>query len=181
MPQINVVAWVIGIAPAIIAIVALYVDGRRNRIALQTQLLLHLNEQWCSDEIKMLRRRVAQNLLRKRSPNYELGELLDFISVICYLYQDKAVNVNCIATQFGWWIVRYWLCAKEWVSNIRAVDPEGWKTFELVAGKLMLLDERRGSMPPSDQELCYFLKVESQLFAMKARAPQPSLRRAVTA
>lgn len=164
MSSLQIVAWIIGVLPALIAIVALIVDRRQNRRALQAQLLLNLNQQWASEEVKVLRRRVAQNLLNHRRPNYELGELLDLISVICYLYRGGAFSTDCLGTQFGWWIIRYWLCAKEWVTEIRSVDSQGWTTVELVAGELMHREEKEGFPAPSEQELSYFLKVESGLF-----------------
>ena len=164
MLQSYVVGWIVGLLPAAIAIVALWVEGRRNRNTHQTQLLINLNEQWCSNETKMLRKRVAQNLLKQKEPNYELGELLDFLSMICFLHDSKAVNEKLLNDQFSWWIVRYWLCAKEWVQGIRSIDPVGWKSVEIVANKLMLQEEKKGFPVPSSKELKYFLEVEAHLF-----------------
>jgi hypothetical protein len=164
MDQSYIVAEVVGILTVVIAIIALLSEGQRNRTTHKTQLLFNLNEQWCSSETKILRKRVAQNLLKKRRPNYELGELLDFISMICYLHKSKAVDTELLSDQFSWWVIRYWLCAKGWVQNIRSIDPDGWKSVEIVANKLMVREEKEGYLLPSSKELKYFLQVEANLF-----------------
>ena len=169
MIQSFIVAEVVGILPAVIAIVALIIEGQRNRTTHQTQLLINLNEQWCSNETKLLRKRVAQKLLRKDNSNYELGELLDLISMICYLHKSKAVDAELLNNQFSWWIIRYWLCAERWIQNIRSIDPEGWKSVEIVANKLIVLEEKEGILLPSSKELKYFLQVEANLFIKIAK------------
>ena len=158
-------SFLLGLVPSAIAVVALYIEGRRNRIALQTELLLNLNEQMNSMEMKRLRRKVAKNLIAKRKPNYELGELLDFYSMVCYLYRCKATNTDLLYNQFGWWIIRYWLCSKEWILNVRIdVDPDGWRNLESVANEFLIRDAKDGHPQPSENMLKRFLELETSLF-----------------
>ncbi len=165
MLELNPISILIGVLPAAIAIIALIVEGRQNRLALQTRLLLDLNKEMCTPELKSLRRKVALNLLKQRKPNFELGELLDYFSMICYLYRVKATNTELLYDQFGWWIVRYWLCARDWVMNVRkTVDPFGWENVEVVANEFIRREKKEGFAYPSDETLAYFLKVESQLY-----------------
>jgi hypothetical protein len=154
----------VGFATLFILIITLIYQVRSNRLTLQTQLLLNLTDQWNNKAIKRLRKRSAQNLLKEKLPNYELGDLLDFFSMICFTYKSEAINTKLLSEQFSWWIVRYWLCAKEWVQNVRSIDPDGWKSVEKVTEQQITEMERDGILPPSDKELNYFLKVEAGLF-----------------
>jgi hypothetical protein len=165
--QPDIIAAAAGILTVIIAIIAILVDGNRNRISRQTQLLLGLSEQWNSKDTKALRRAASQNLIKKRLPNYELSELLDFLSMICFLYGSNGFDNKMLTNQFGWWILRYWLCAKEWVEKVRVIDPGGWQSVETIANKLME-ELKRDKFPiPNDDELKVFLKIESILFVRK--------------
>lgn len=157
-------SFLLGLVPSLVAVIALYFEGRRNRIALQTELLLNLNEQICSRDMKLLRKKVAINLLQDRKPNYELGELLDFFSMVCYLYRCRATNTDLLYNQFGWWIVRYWLCAREWIKNVRIVDPDGWVTMESVSEEFIAREMKDGHPMLSDAMLKKFLEVEAGLF-----------------
>lgn len=157
----TILAFFIGLIPALVVLI---VEGRRNRITLQANLLLNLNEQWCSTEMKMLRKAASRKLLRNAIPNYELGELLDFFSMICYLYRARATNADLLYKQFGWWIIGYWLASKDWIQNARNIDPDGWKTFEEVAKSFVAREEVSKYPLPTNEVLRLFLTLETKLF-----------------
>jgi hypothetical protein len=155
-------AWV-GILAGPIAITGLVLEARRHRLALQTDLLMRLDARLGSVEVRSWRREAARKLIAGERANYELDDVLDFLGTISFLYERRAIDKDLAYRQFSWWLIRYWLCGREWVAEGRKEDPLWCDTLERVANKLMEVERRRGYPPYSEDMLRSFLQDEARL------------------
>lgn len=162
--SIGDIASTFSIVAVFIAIVALVIESRRDRLALQTDLLLRLDEKLHATGFKSLRRAAAQKLLVDERPNYELEEVLELLSTIAFLYERKALDSDLTYKQFSYWIDRYWVCGKSYVvETSRKYDPLSHKTLEKVAEIFIKTELRSGYPPFSDEVIQAFLQDEAHL------------------
>jgi len=152
-PPISDLASVFGIVAVLVAIVALVMESRRDRFALQADLLLRLDEKLHSPELKSLRRIAAEKLLHNENPNYELEEVLDYLSTIAFFYERKAIDTDLTYKNFSYWLGRYWLCGRTYVvEESRKHDPQGYQTLEKVA-EVFVQRELKSGYPPFGEEI----------------------------
>ncbi|GAP09474.1 hypothetical protein BECAL_00618 [Bellilinea caldifistulae] len=150
------------ILAVLVSIIALVVEIRRDRLALQVDLLLRLDDKLHSPEFKALRQVAAQKLLSNERPNYELEDLLELFSTIAFLYERKAIDADLAFVHFSYWLDRYWLCARNYVEEeSRKYDPLSYKTLERVAQLFVEKELKSGYPPFSEEVLQNFLKEET--------------------
>ena len=162
--MISDLASLFSMLAVLIAIIALVVEGKRERFALQADHLLRLDEKLHSPGSRSLRRAAARKLSRNKKPNYELEEVLEHLSTIAFFFQRKAIDSDLTFKQFSYWLVRYWLCGRGYVLEVsRKYDPQSYATLEQVADQF-IRDELKGGHPPFDEALLQaFLQEESGL------------------
>ncbi|MCX6565666.1 MAG: hypothetical protein NTW38_04470 [Candidatus Aminicenantes bacterium] len=148
------------------AIVALVIEGRRSRIALQTDLLMTYYDKFYSPEMKQLRKTAAEKLLLNQFPNFELEDVLDYFGIIAVLLQRKVIDFKLAFGLFDWWILRYWGCAERYIQTRRedAMDPdmEMWTVLEGMVTQLGAHRIKKESPEISEDCLKRFLFEESR-------------------
>ncbi len=158
-------AIVISSTAVVVAVIALIVQTRNARIALQTQALLSLSERFDSAEMRAIRRRAASNLLAMKPSDDELADILDFLSSIAFLRSKGAIDRALAYNQFSWWMVRYWHAASPFIVEERERDPQSWTMLERVVSELEKIEEHEG-LPPdaySAEKIREFLSREARL------------------
>lgn len=151
-------ASLFGIIAVFVAILALVIESRRERLILQTDLLLRLDEKLHSSEYLSLRRIAAQKILVGETQNYELEGVLELLSTIAFLYDRKAIDTDLTYKQFAYWLDRFWLCGKSFVyEESRKYDPLSYKTLERIAEKFIMKELESGYPPFSQEVLASFL------------------------
>jgi hypothetical protein len=155
-----------GLFSVTVAVVALLLQGRRARIALQTELLLKYYDRFYSPEMHKMRQTAARQLLEGKSPNYELEDVLDYFGIIGALLERGALDHELAYGLFDWWILRYWSCAEEYVKARRQSsadpDPEMWAYLGRLVGELRRYRKKHGSGAISKSALRGFLEEEAR-------------------
>jgi len=115
-----------------------------------------------SHEIRSLRRTAAKKLLTGETPNYELNDVLNFFGTVSFLVESKAINPDLAYKEFSWWLIRYFMCARDHIMEERVTnDPQGWITLEKVALRLIEQEQKRGYPPDSySKEVLHLFLVE---------------------
>lgn len=148
----------------LITLITLVVENRRARVSLQTDLQLRLEDKLHSAEYRAIRRKAAAKLLKNRKPNLELEAVLELLSTIVYFCERKAIDGDWAYQQFGYWIDRYWLCARQYVEEeSRRYDPHSYRTLERVATGFISKERKDGYSPYSEEALNAFLCEEKGL------------------
>ena len=141
------VGTIVSLMAVVFAIVTLSIETRQSRIALQTDALLRLAEQFDSDRMRKLRR-IGANGMLKQAPGYEdvctLDEILEFFGEIAFLRKQNALDDDLVFNQFSGWAIRYWLCSTERVRQVRIQDPLGWVTLEKFVKALHARERKEG-------------------------------------
>lgn len=162
--NINDWASLFSIIAVLITLIAFIIESRSGRLALQTDLLLRLDEKLHSSEMMQLRSKASQKLLSGINPNHEVEQLLEHLSTIAFLYERRAIDADLTYKQFSYWINRYWLCAKDYVvSESRKYDPLSHATLERVAKKFISIEKKDGYPDYCDEILLAFLNDEIAL------------------
>lgn len=154
---------IVGFVAVIVAVIALVIETRKSRFALETEVILMLTKRMDSGIVRSLRRAAAKKLLKGETPNFELEEVLGFFGTVAFLVESKAINPDLTFKEFSWWMIRYWLCAEDHVRKARITDPLCWATLERVVKKLADREQKAGYAPPSAEMLQAFLQCEAEL------------------
>lgn len=158
--DLSTLTSIVGIIGVFVALVALVIEGRRNRITLQTELLLRLNETFNSSDMRGRRERASKKL-QEGAISTELLDLLDFFSSIGHLYARKVVDVDLAYKEFSYWIIRYWLCAWPYIEKQRTTDPLCWRSLEQIVQILKKRELKDGYPAYSQEILTSFLQEEA--------------------
>jgi hypothetical protein len=157
----NAVSSIIGLVTALAAIVALFFEARRSRRALQTDAHLKLVERFFSANMMKTRQMAAQKLMAKKEPNFELFDVLGFFVTLSILCNNKVVNTKLAFDQFAYWVIRYWLSAKEIIRKDRELDPLSFNSLELLVNRLLKEEKRHG------YSSAYYTKEYLQIFLLE--------------
>lgn len=162
----SAVAAIGGLVSATIALIALAVQRRRSRIALQTDLLLRYYDRFYSPEMHKLRQTAAQQLIAGTCPNYELEDVLDYFGIIGALLERRVLDYQLAHGLFDWWILRYWACAQQYVEARRQLaedpDPEMWAYLDRLVVRLRTYRKEKGSREIPEKALQRFLREEAR-------------------
>ena len=161
----SLIAALAALTTATVSVIALWIQGRRWSIALQTDLLLKLTEKFYDPQMRQIRRLAAQKLMGGQTADFEdVYQLLDFFVLLGTLLDKKALSLDLTYILFEYWIVRYWHCVAPRIHDLRKdhSDPELFITLERLAGKMDEYRRSRGLVPVSDEESHRFLSAESK-------------------
>lgn len=152
-----------GVITALIALLAILVENRRSKLALQADLLLRLDSVFYGLDMFSMRKLAAERFLTKKKENYEIDEILDFFSVIATLYERGALDKRMIYDMYHYYIVRYWHAGHSNVADARRFNRQAWQSLERVA-KMMECEERKaGQQIVDSEEVIRFMNEEAYL------------------
>ena len=128
------------IVAIIVALIALRIEGKRNRFALGIQVLMEYSKQFNSTEFKAERRKVAQLmtelLYKSQETNDQIifenlnyvgaGEILDFFQELGAMTKNKVLNLETVWGDYSYWLNHYWLFFKDAVALER---EQGFKEY----------------------------------------------------
>jgi hypothetical protein len=157
------IATMVSMAALIVTIIALVLEIRGQRLALQINILLDLSKQLDSAQMRFYRKKASIGLLKKKPVNDELSDVLGFLSTVAVLYERKAIDNDLTYREFSYWMISYWFCSQEYVKNERAVIPNLWVTLEKAVQNMLSLEKKAARFTYDNNVLEKFLKEESRL------------------
>ncbi len=134
---------IIGFSSVVVAILGLWLETRRSRLAMHADMLLRLDERFCGAGLRQLRQCAAQNLIAGAAVNNELSELFDFFSNIAYMVKRGALDASMAYEGFQYWILGYWYGGQDYIAGIRRTDPESWLTLEYLVQRFNQIKQAR--------------------------------------
>lgn len=150
---------------AVLAVFVVIIEGRRWRLALQTDLLMKLFEKFYEIDMRRLRQEAAKQFITGNFTDFEaVYELLDYFTVLGVLVKRNAISIDLTYALFEYWITRYWYWFEKYVHDLRIKhgDPELLTTFENLAKTFRKLRQKRGLQDISKREAHEFLIQESK-------------------
>ncbi len=149
----------------LLAIVALYFETRRSRVAIQTEAILSLSDRFDSSLFRDIRRKAAKKLLEAKPAAAELSDVLNFLSTIAFFVKTHAFDKDLVYYHFSWWMIRYWHAASGFIEQERQTDPDSWIALERLIGALQ--EKEQLELHPRDaysaERIASFLRRESRL------------------
>jgi hypothetical protein len=157
--KIEYIASLVGIITSLVAIIGLLIELRRSRISLQTDTLLRLEDRFYSADMISTRIKAAQKLLRGELENEELSDVLDFFSTTTLLLERKAIDRDLVYNLQSYWMIRYWLAARDYVKAARELDYETWTNLQRWVERFMKIEREKSY---SEEEIRKFLQTEAR-------------------
>jgi hypothetical protein len=126
------------------------------------QTWLHLDPQFDSKELRLARKKLAQEL-----DPYDPGkraeiddDVLNFFESVGALYNRNLLNKELAASSFSFWATRWWEVAKDYVADERRAehDKDLYGDFEAFAKEM-----QKGEAHLSEADLKDFLADEKAL------------------
>jgi hypothetical protein len=172
---------IVGIATAIYAALQLADFRRESRI----KHIIDLVNQFETDPLAKYRRDLAQKRLSPEgtlkpldleNPPPELWDIMNFFEHMGYLLDGKYLNVDEVAVEFHYWILRVWADSSELVKLEQAEDSLYYEYFEKMARRLQEYDRPRTGrlVSPSKSDIEDFYSDEARLVV---GSPMPRKRR----
>jgi hypothetical protein len=137
------VGVIIALASVLVAVVALWLETRRSRLAMNADMLLRLDERFCGAEMRQARCTAAQKLAARAAVNNELGDILDFFTNIAYMVKYGALDAGMAYEAFNYWVLRYWYVGQDYIGAIRQTDPESWLSLAYLVQRFEAIKRRR--------------------------------------
>lgn len=157
----NAITAITAVAVAVMTAIIQILESRRARLALQTEIVLNLEENFFTEDMRKSRKTAASKLMGATYPNPELTKILDFFSRAAMLVESKALDLSLTYKMQEYWITRYWHCGQKHIKQVRTKDHAIWSTLERLVNKLMAYREARGHPLFTDEQLADFLKEEA--------------------
>ena len=166
-----VTAWV-AVVTALIAITAVWIEGRRARFSQGLDVLLKLSDQFNSEIFVKRRRLVAKGLQdenTKRGDKWEVavGELLDHFQLVGMLLRKGVLDKELVHSEYYYWVSYYFYYFKEIAIEWRRIinDPTVWDDADYLYRELTTVERkyRRDLSTPSEDNLKEFLSSEANL------------------
>lgn len=134
----NGLTSIVSVVGVLTALIALIIENRRGRLALQIDIMMRLQDKLESQDMLNCRIIAAKKLLSRDRMNYELGDILNFFATIGFLYERRAIDTDLAYKEFSYWMIRYWLCAEIYIAQSRSTDLQSWRTLERIVQVLKL-------------------------------------------
>jgi hypothetical protein len=126
-----ITAWAALVA-AIIAVLAIWAESRRQRFAMGVELLLRLDEQFHTERMLANKKRIACAFLANdcsQVPN-EMIEIIDFYDEVGFFVRRGGLDKKAVYTFFFSYMFRFWYVARDYVDQERRQDPTLWNDYE---------------------------------------------------
>lgn len=121
-------AVIVSSCSALISLAALFWNLRWSRLTTSVNLVLDLDDRF-NNKLKSSRKLATAKLLDGDSSSHELDAVLDFLDTVGYLAKMKVVDRDFIWETFQYWIVGYYLNAKDYIDEQRALDSTHWENL----------------------------------------------------
>lgn len=158
MDLATLAALISGIA-SLLAVIGLWVELRRSRVALMTETALRLEERFYSPEMIATRQIAAKKLIDGDPYNHELSEVLDFHATMTSLLKRRAIDRQLVLDLQEYWMIRYYLVSQPYITEARKYDPDSWVSLGELVDKL--LSKSNDNLNPEALQL--FLYEEARL------------------
>jgi hypothetical protein len=139
----NAIAALAGLAAAIVAIVALFLQSRQTAFAIAVDLLLKMDERFDSPEMLRRRQCAARGLLNGSEDN--VRDVLNYFELVGLLMRRKALDRAMVWHDLSYWITQYADAARDYINAERHKDPNLWT--ELLWLDAQMLDIERSHRP----------------------------------
>jgi hypothetical protein len=181
----DVLAFVVPIATAlgvVLAVVALIIEGRRNRRALVIGNLWRLIDQWDSSHMRERRASVAAALLDDFSgPRRITNEAIDVVNtfeLLGFLLRTKRLEVEDAWANFSVWAISWWYVYESEIAGMQRRDQTVFEDFQSLVRELVSYEIKRRNVPservvPTETDVREFLETERNLPA-RLHFPVPS-------
>jgi len=152
----------IGFVSVAIAVIALRMETKRSRLAIQADVLFRLDERFSSEHMRKTRQTAAQKLTSGDLDNEELSDVLDFFSNIAFMVKADALDTQLAFDAFEYWLVRYWYASQDYVRQARQYDSGSWASVEYLVARFEQIKERqKAPRTVSADALKHFLTEEA--------------------
>jgi hypothetical protein len=158
---------------ALVALAALFIEGRRNRLQLGLSNLWRLIEQWDGPEMRLRRAHLAAHLLRnpeaRSNASDEAIDVLNTFELLAFLVvRSQTLRLEDAWVNFSPWAVSWWFVMRPGVDDLRQQDATIFEDFaELIERFLEYESDRRGvgreQVIPVEDDLLGFLQAEAAL------------------
>jgi len=167
-----VTAWAALLA-AFVALIAVWVEGRRNRFSQGLDLLLRLKAEFDSQAFRWKRQALAKSLVKQNrfppepSPELEafIAHLMDHFQIVGLLLRKGRLDSELIYSEYFFWLHHYFFLFRTTIAAYRREDATIWYDAEWLYQRL-LVHERRNrpkgdDVGPSKESLDQFLVGEA--------------------
>jgi hypothetical protein len=161
----NAAAVIVSSVSALISLAALLWNLRWSRLTTSINLVLDLDDRF-NNKLKSCRKEASAKLLQGDPEPDKLDAILDFLDILGYLTRMKVVDKDFVWETFQYWIVGYYLNAKNYIDDERGLDATHWE--HLVALYEVVQERERKHRPGKDidwsaADLKDFLEGEASL------------------
>jgi hypothetical protein len=166
------VAWV-GLGTALVAVLALWLEGRRWRFALGVELILRLEAEFRTARMYESRREVAGAFLSDNltQASNALDEIINFYDGVGYFVERHALERKVVWNHFFSYMYRFWHYAQPYIESERRRDPTLWKSAGRLYHQLLRIEKKergrlRAPLALSAGDLSQFLAAEARITEM---------------
>lgn len=136
----GLVSAIAAVATVGLAVVAVYVEGRRIRLTRSAELLLQLEDRFDSTTLRDARAGAAKAMLDRivgrdaRADVSAVDDVLDFFDTIGLLVRKRALDREMAWHSFEYWIRYYLYIYREHVTERQEREPAQWReAIDMVA------------------------------------------------
>lgn len=140
----NAITALTGLAAALVAIYALWVESRRHGFSTSFDLMLRFGDQFSTKRMYTNRKKAASAFQRgklKESAN-EIDEIIDFFEGVAYLVNRGAIDKEAVWTCFFSYMYRFYHFAAGYIDDERERDPTLWSAFLDLYKKLYAIEQK---------------------------------------
>jgi hypothetical protein len=173
---IDVVALVTATAAlitAVVALAALFLEGRRIRLQLGMNNMWRLIEYWDGPTMRSRRARLAGRLLSQPGERARVSDdgidVLNTFELLGYLVvRSKTLGLEDAWINFSVWAISWWHVYRAGIAHLREEDPTVFEDYAQLVDRFLDLEaERRGltrdQLVPVESSLTDFLQSEARL------------------
>jgi hypothetical protein len=173
---IDVVALVTATAAlitAVVALAALFLEGRRIRLQLGMNNMWRLIEYWDGPTMRTRRARLAGRLLSQPAERERVSDdgidVLNTFELLGYLVvRSKTLGLDDAWINFSVWAISWWHVYRGGIAHLREEDPTVFEDYAQLVDRFLDLEaERRGltrdQLVPVESSLTDFLQSEARL------------------
>jgi hypothetical protein len=121
-------AVIVSSCSALISLAALLWNLRWSHLTTSVNLVLDLDDRF-NNKLRLSRKVASAKLLEGGSESDELDAILDFLDTVGYLTKMKVADKDFVWETFHYWIVGYYLNAKNYIDEQRGLDSTHWENF----------------------------------------------------
>jgi hypothetical protein len=189
---IDVVALVTATAAlitAVVALAALFLEGRRIRLQLGMNNMWRLIEYWDGPTMRTRRARLADRLLADPAERQRVSDdgidVLNTFELLGYLVvRSKTLGLEDAWINFSVWAISWWHVYRAGIAHLREEDPTVFEDYAQLVDRFLDLEAdtrglTRDQLVPAESSLTDFLQSEARLLrrvGLQEAAPERGIR-----